>query len=124
MRNRLVVVPFVYDANIFRIQLNLNQGTILKSGKFATFSRRALNAALASALVLGGSGLAVNAYAASANGTASATVVIPIAIAAVTALNFGSFSTATAGDTVTIAASGGTRTNSGTLPVNSVNAPT
>src|SRR5450830_1013645 len=96
----------------------------MKSGKFATFSRRALHAALASALVLGGSGLAVNAYAATTNGTANATVVKPIAIAAVTALNFGSFSTSAAAQTVTIAASGDTRSNNGTLLVNSVNAPT
>lgn len=95
----------------------------MKSDKFATFRRRALNMALASALVMGGSGLTVNAYAATATGTATATVVIPIAIAASSPnLLFGSFSTATAGDTVTIAPDG-TRSSAGALLVNSTNAP-
>lgn len=53
------------------------------------------------------------APAASDDGDISATVVRPIAIAAANALRFGSFSTATAGDTVTISTAGG-RTFSGT----------
>lgn len=69
----------------------------MKSGKFSTFNRRALNAALASALVLGGSGLAVNAYAAAATSTATSTVIAPIAISKITDLAFGKFSALTGG---------------------------
>lgn len=69
----------------------------MTSGKFATFNRSALKAALASALVLGGSGLAVNAYAATATATSSATVIAPIAISKITDLAFGKFSALTGG---------------------------
>ena len=85
----------------------------MKSGKFATFSHRALNAALASALVLGGPGLAVNAYAATAAGTATATVLAPIAVTKATDLVFGSFAPG-AGGTVTVSTSGA-RTGSGVI---------
>lgn len=88
------------------------------------FKQHSLKLALLSAFAIGASATGVNSYAATANGTANATVVNPIAITAGTALNFGSFSTSAASQTVTIAASGGTRSNSGTLLVNSVNAPT
>ncbi len=89
----------------------------MKSGKFSRFNRRALNAALASALVLGGMGLVSNAYAADGTGTANATVVIPIAIAASSPhLRFGSFSTSAAGQTVAIATNGA-RTLTGALGV-------
>lgn len=63
----------------------------MKSGKFSTLNRRALNVALASALVLGGSGLAVNAYAATSGGTATAIVLTPIAIATTNSMVFGAF---------------------------------
>lgn len=87
------------------------------------FKQRALKLALVSAFALGASALGVNAYAATATGTATATVVIPIAIANSSPnLRFGSFSTAAAGDTVTIAPAG-TRTSTGALLVNSTNAP-
>lgn len=89
----------------------------MKSDKFATFSRLALSAALVSALVLGGFGLVSNAYAADGTGTANATVVTPIAIAASSPnLRFGSFSTSAAGQTVAIAPAGG-RTLVGALGV-------
>lgn len=83
--------------------------------KLGTFSRRALNAALASAVVLGGACFGVNSYAADGTGTANATVVTPIAIAASNPnLRFGSFSTTAAGQTVAIATAG-TRTVTGAL---------
>ncbi|MBK5206992.1 MAG: DUF4402 domain-containing protein [Polaromonas sp.] len=85
----------------------------MKSGKFVTFSRRALNAALASALVLGGSGLAVNAYAAGATSTATSTVITPITIASAGVLSFGKFAPG-AGGSVTISNSGA-RTFSGVI---------
>lgn len=91
----------------------------MKSGKFAIFNRRALSAALASAIALGGAGLGLNVYAATATGTATATVITPIAIAASTNLRFGSFSTSASGQTVTINAATDARTNSGTLLVTS-----
>ena len=89
----------------------------MKSGKFVTFSRRALSAALASAVVLGGTGVVGNAHAADGTGTANATVVTPIAIAASSPnLRFGSFSTTAANQTVAIATAG-TRTLVGAIGV-------
>lgn len=89
----------------------------MKSEKFLTFNRRALRTALASAVVLGGAGFGVIAYAADGTGTANATVVTPIAIAASNPnLRFGSFSTTAAGQTVAIATAG-TRTVTGALGV-------
>lgn len=89
----------------------------MKSVKFLAFNRRVLNAALASVVVLAGAGVVGNAYAADGTGTASATVVTPIAIAASSPnLRFGSFSTTAAGQTVAIATNG-TRTLTGALGV-------
>lgn len=73
--------------------------------KLATFSRRALNAALASAVVLGGAGFGVNAYAAAATSTATSTVIAPIGITAPVVLSFGKFAPG-AGGSVTISNSG------------------
>lgn len=85
--------------------------------KQATFNRRALKAALASAVVLAGTGLVINAYAADGTGTAEATVVTPIAIAASSPnLRFGSFSTNAAAQTVAIDTAGA-RTLTGALGV-------
>lgn len=83
----------------------------MKSDKFATFSRRALSAALASALVLGGAGFGVNAYAASATGNATATVIAPIAISNTADLAFGKFAASTGGTVVMSPASGRTATS-------------
>jgi hypothetical protein len=89
----------------------------MKSVKFSTFNRRALHAALASAVVLGGMGLVGNAYAAIGTGTANATVVRPITITASSPnLRFGSFATSAAGQTVAIATDG-TQTLTGALGV-------
>lgn len=85
----------------------------MKSDKFATFNRRALSTALASALVLGGSGLAVNAYAAAATSTATSTVIAPIGITAPVVLSFGKFAPG-AGGSVTISNSGA-RTGAGVI---------
>jgi len=70
----------------------------MKLDKFVTFNRRALSAALASALVLGGMGLSSNAYAANATGTATATVIKPITVTTTNSLVFGSFAQGNAGD--------------------------
>jgi hypothetical protein len=94
----------------------MHEGEIMESGKCITFNLRALNAALASAILLGGVGFGIDAYAASATGGASATVVTAIAISQTTALNFGRFSAPTGGTagTVTIDASApGTRSFTG-----------
>ncbi|MDP3842488.1 MAG: DUF4402 domain-containing protein [Oxalobacteraceae bacterium] len=89
----------------------------MKSGKFSTFGRHALKAALASAVVLGGAGFVINASAADGTGTADATVVTPIAIAASSPnLRFGSFSTSAAAQTVAIDTAGA-RTLTGALGV-------
>lgn len=69
----------------------------MNSGKFSTFNRRTLHAALASAVVLGGFGLAVNTYAANASATSSATVITPITISKITDLAFSKFSALTGG---------------------------
>lgn len=87
----------------------------MKSGKFSTFKRRALYAALTSVVVLGVAGHGINAQAATASNSATATVVAPIAIAATATLRFGSFSTSAAGQTVTIHQTTGVRTSSGAL---------
>lgn len=76
----------------------------MKSGKFVTFSRRALRTAVASAVVLGGSGLAINAYAAAATANATATVIAPIAISKTADLAFGKFAASTGGTVVMSAA--------------------
>lgn len=85
----------------------------MKSGKFAPFNRRALSAALASAVVLAGAGFGVNSYAATAAGTATATVLAPIAVTKASDLVFGSFAPG-AGGTVTVSTSGA-RTGSGVI---------
>ena len=89
----------------------------MKSVKFAAFKRRALGMALVSVVGLGAASLAGRAYAATASGTANATVVTPIAIAAALDLRFGSFSTTAAAQTVVINAQTGGRTLSGVLGV-------
>jgi len=81
------------------------------------FKQRVLTLALAAAFVLGIAGLGVNSYAADGTGTATATVVKPIAIAASNPnLRFGSFSTNAALQTVAISPAGA-RTLSGALGV-------
>ncbi len=87
----------------------------MKSESFSAFKHHALHATLASALVLGVAGHGINAQAATAGNDATATVVAPIAIAATATLRFGSFSTSAAGQTVTINANTGARTNTGAL---------
>ena len=90
---------------------------IMKAAKSTLFNRRALRAAIASAVVLAGSGLGLNAQAAEGTGTASATVVRPISISNSSPnLRFGSFSTTAAGQTIAIAADG-TRSLTGALGV-------
>jgi len=61
---------------------------------------------LIAALVLAGTAISVNSYAATASSNATATVVTPIAISNTQALQFGSFSTSATGQTVTISAAG------------------
>lgn len=85
----------------------------MKSGKFLTFNRRAFKAALASTVVLAGTGFGVNSYAASTTASATATVLTPIAISKATDLVFGSFA-AGAGGTVSVSTSGA-RSYSGTV---------
>ncbi|MDO8699104.1 MAG: DUF4402 domain-containing protein [Rhodoferax sp.] len=85
----------------------------MNSGKFASFKHSALKAALASALVLGGAGFGVNAYAAVATSTATSTVIAPIGITAPVVLSFGKFAPG-AGGSVTISNSGA-RTSSGVI---------
>lgn len=88
----------------------------MKSGKFVTFKHSAVKAALVSVVMLG-AGFGVNAYAADGTGTANATVVTPIAIAASSPnLRFGSFSTSAAAQTVAIDTAGA-RTLTGALGV-------
>lgn len=77
----------------------------MNNTKQATFGRRALKAALASAVVLGGAGFGVNAYAAGTTAAATATVLVPIAIAKTADLVFGSFAHGTGGS-VTVSTSG------------------
>lgn len=71
----------------------------MKSVKFLAFNRRVLNAALASAVVLAGTGVVGNAYAITANATAN--VVQAITVAETRALNFGKF-VASSGGTVVL----------------------
>ncbi len=85
----------------------------MKSGKFTKFSRRALSAALASAVVVGGVGFGLNAYAAAATSTATSTVIAPIGISAPVVLSFGKFAPG-AGGSVTISNSGA-RTGTGVI---------
>ena len=89
----------------------------MKSAKSSTFKCNTLSASLVSAALLAMS-LVGNASASStATGTATATVVTPIAIANSNPnLRFGSFSTASAGDTVVIATNGA-RTLTGAVGV-------
>lgn len=96
----------------------------MKNGNVSIFSRRALNAALAAAVALGGSGLGGAVHAATTSGTATATVVTPIAIAAGDNLRFGSFSTSAAGQTVIIAASDGARTGTASFVTSTFGAAT
>ena len=85
----------------------------MKSGKFAKFNRRVLNAALAAAVVLAGTGLVSSAYAAAATSTATSTVITPIGITAPVVLSFGKFAPG-AGGSVTISNSGA-RTGAGVI---------
>jgi len=89
----------------------------MKSGKLTRFNLRAVTAALASLVVLGGLGVGIYANAATlTNGTSTATVVRPITISQTTPLSFGRFSTpdTAGGGTVTIEASeAGVRGKSG-----------
>jgi hypothetical protein len=78
------------------------------------FSRISLLAAVVATL----STFSVSAMAATATGTASATVLTPIAIAAGTALNFGTLAGNASGGTVVVTA-GGTRSTTGTVVVTS-----
>jgi hypothetical protein len=92
---------------------------IMKAVKPSVFDRRALRAAIASAVVLAGSGFGLNAQAAEGTGTASATVVRPISISNSSPnLRFGSFSTTASGQTIAIATNG-TRSLTGALGVGS-----
>lgn len=78
------------------------------------FKKRFLTLALVAVFALGSIAIGVNSYAATAAGTANATVVTPIAISAVNTLRFGSFSTTAAAQTVAIATDGA-RTLTGVL---------
>lgn len=69
----------------------------MTSVQISSFKRSALKAALASAVVLGSTGLVGNAYAASATSTATGTVITPIAITAPVVLSFGKFSSRASG---------------------------
>lgn len=81
MRFKLKSTPFV-------------KGIIMKSAVFSLFSRRGLNATLASAVVLGAVGVVGGAFAATGTGDASATVVSPIAFTNTNTLAFGKFTNA------------------------------
>jgi hypothetical protein len=104
----------------------IHRGEIMKSRKLARFKLRALNAALASAVALGGVGVGISADAVTlTNGTANATVVTPIAINQTTPLSFGRFSTPGTAGSVTIAATvGGARTVSGGTVLVTTGGPT
>lgn len=67
---------------------------IMKSVIFSLFSRRGLNATLASAVVLGAVGVVGGAFAATGTGDASATVVTPIGFTSAAPLAFGKFTNA------------------------------
>ena len=85
----------------------------MTSNIFSSFKRLALNAVVASAAALAGTGFVSNAYAVAATSTASSTVIVPIAITAPVALSFGRFAHGTGGS-VTISNSG-VRTASGVI---------
>ena len=89
----------------------------MRSEFFAKFNCRAVNAALATAAVVAGTGLVSNAYAAIATSTATSTVITPIAITAPVVLSFGRFAHG-AGGSVTISNSG-IRTSTGVVLSNS-----
>lgn len=72
---------------------------------------------LATVVIAFGS-LSTAALAATATGTANATVLTPMAIAATTALNFGTFSANASGGTVVVT-SGGARSQTGTVALSS-----
>lgn len=78
------------------------------------FNQTTLKLALVFAFVLGISVLAVNSYAATESANATATVVVPISIAKVDDLEFGSFSTTAAGQTIVLSTAG-VRTPTGLL---------
>lgn len=82
------------------------------------FKQRALKLALVSAFALGGAALGVNAYAASATGNATATVIAPIAIANTADLAFGKFAASTGGTVVMDPA--GARTATGAVVLSTV----
>lgn len=71
---------------------------------------------LLAAIIATASTLSVSAFAATATGTASATVLTPIAIAAGTALNFGTLAGNASGGTVVVTAAGA-RSTTGTVVV-------
>lgn len=85
----------------------------MTSVQLSNFKHAALKAALASAVVLGGTGLVGNTFAAEATSTATSTVIAPIAITAPVVLSFGKFAPG-AGGSVTISNSGA-RTGSGVI---------
>ena len=78
----------------------------MTSTKLSPFNRRALSAALASAVMLGGAGLMGNAYAAADTSVATAAVIVPITIAKGTVLSFGKFARGTTTGSVTVSAAG------------------
>lgn len=90
----------------------------MKSGNFAKFNHRALRTAVASAVVLGGVGFGLNAYAATATGNATATVIAPITITNTADLAFGKFAASTGGTVVMAPA--GTRTATGAVVLSTV----
>lgn len=85
----------------------------MKSGKVLAFNRRVSNAAVASVVVLAGTGVLGSAYAAEATSVATSTVLAPIGITAPVVLSFGKFAPG-AGGSVTISNSGA-RTGSGVI---------
>ncbi len=83
------------------------------------FKQHALKLALVSAFALGAAALGVNGYAESGTGTATATVIAPIAISDSTAdLAFGKFAASTGGTVVMAPA--GTRTATGAVVLSTV----
>ena len=92
--------------------------------RFSSFfpARTVCRTALAAAVAVGGLATGLQAQAATDDATISATVVTPIAIVNTAGLNFGSFSSATAG-TVVVAPNGTRTQTGGVLLVNSVNSP-
>lgn len=78
----------------------------MTSHKLSSFQRRALSAVLASATMLGGTGLVGNAYAAADTSIATAAVIVPITIVKGTVLSFGKFARGATTGSVTVSAAG------------------